>query len=156
MGRVLEKVTDKISDVMTPVSAKLMSVQFIAAISETMQAVMPIILIGSFGCLVAYLDVGPWQSIVTGVPYLVDICGKLQLITLGLFSLYVVIILTYIYASKLNMKESVACIPIAAAVFMMVTPCDWNGVPVEWLGTSGLFSALMIGAMVPRLMQLMI
>ena len=38
----------------------------------------------------------------------------------------------------------------------MVTPCDWNGVPVEWLGTSGLFSALMIGAMVPRLMQLMI
>ena len=51
MGRVLEKVTDKISDVMTPVSAKLMSVQFIAAISEIQcQAVMPIILIGSFGC----------------------------------------------------------------------------------------------------------
>ncbi|XBX08172.1 hypothetical protein QMP26_08820 [Enterocloster clostridioformis] len=59
MGKILGKITDRISDVMTPVSARLMSFQFIAAISETMQAIMPIILIGSFGCLVANLDVGP-------------------------------------------------------------------------------------------------
>lgn len=45
MGKILGKITDRISDVMTPVSARLMSFQFITAISETMQAIMPIILI---------------------------------------------------------------------------------------------------------------
>lgn len=156
MSNILGKVTDKINEKMTPFSAKLMSIQFIAAISETMQAIMPIILIGSFGCLVAYLDVGPWQRIVNSIPYLVDICGKLQLVTLGLFSLYVVVVLTYIYATKLMMKESISCIPISIAVFFMVTPCDWGGIPITWLGTSGLFSALIIGAFVPRLLKLMI
>jgi len=156
MSKALEKITDKISQVLSPLSEKLMSIQFVAAISETMQAIMPVILIGSFGCLIAYLDVGPWQKIVTSIPYLVAVCGKIQLITLGLFSLYVVAILTYIYATKLKMKENVACIPIAIAVFMILTPCGWDGVPVSWLGTSGLFSALIVGALVPKLMQLMI
>lgn len=153
---VLEKITDKISALLTPLSEKLMSVQFISAISQTMQAVMPVILIGSIGCLIAYLDVGPWQDIVTSVPYLVSICDKLQLVTLGLFSLYVVTILTYVYATMLEMKENVACIPISVTVFLMFTPCSWEGVPTTWMGTSGLFSALIIGILVPRLVRWMI
>ena len=153
---VLEKITDKISALLTPLSEKLMSVQFISAISQTMQAVMPVILIGSIGCLIAYLDVGPWQDIVTSVPYLVSICDKLQLVTLGLFSLYVVTILTYVYATMLEMKENVACIPISVTVFLMFTPCSWDGVPTTWMGTSGLFSALIIGILVPRLVRWMI
>lgn len=152
----LEKMTDRLSAVLTPVSDKLMSIQVIAAISQTMQAVMPVILIGSIGCLIAYLDVGPWQKIVTAIPHLVDICGKMQLITLGFFSLYVVVVLTYIYATMLQMKENVACIPVSIAVFLMLTPCSWEGVPTAWMGTSGLFSALIIGALVPRLIKLMI
>ena len=153
---VLERVTDKISVLLTPLSEKLMSVQFISAISQTMQAVMPVILIGSIGCLIAYLDVWKWQQIVTNVPYLVSICDKLQLVTLGLLSLYVVTILTYVYATMLEMKENVACIPISIAVFLMFTPCSWDGVPTTWMGTSGLFSALIIGILVPRLVKWMI
>ncbi len=153
---ILERITDKISVFLTPLSEKLMSVRFISAISQTMQVIMPIVLTGSIGCLIAYLDVGPWQKIVSSIPYLVEICDKLQLVTLGLFSLYVVIVLTYIYATILEMKENIACIPIAVTVFLMLTPCSWEGVPTTWMGTSGLFSALMIGGLVPRLLKLMI
>ncbi len=153
---VLERITDRISVLLTPLSEKLMSVQFISAISQTMQAIMPVILIGSIGCLIAYLDVGPWQKIVTSIPYLVAICDKLQLVTLGLFSLYVVTILTYVYATMLEMKENVACIPISVTVFLMFTPCSWDGVPTTWMGTSGLFSALIIGVLVPKMVKWMI
>lgn len=156
MNGILDKITDQLSKLLTPISEKMMSIQWIQALSETMQAIMPIILVGSFACLIAFLDIGPWQAIVTSIPHVVDICSKVQLITLGLFSLYVVCILTYMMGKKLELKETIACIPISIVVFLVITPCSWNGLPVTWLGTSGLFSAIVIGIGIPYMLNFLI
>lgn len=156
MNKLLDRLTDKLSKVLTPISEKMMSIQWIQALSETMQAIMPVVLVGSFACLIAFLDVGPWQSIVTSIPHLVEICSKVQLITLGLFSLYVVCILTYMMGKKLELKETIACIPISIVAFLIITPCSWDGIPVTWLGTSGLFSAILVGIFVPKILNFLI
>ncbi len=149
----IDRISDKLSGFLGPIGEKMSSIDSLSSISQTMLATTPVILLGSFATLIAYLDVGPWQSIVTSVPHLVEICSTITQFTTGLFSLYVLAIMTYMYGRKIGLKEHVPCIPVAIASFLIITPYTADGLPFEWLGTSGLITALLIGAIVPKFIK---
>lgn len=151
-----EEMVDKLSKILMPVSEKMMGLKFIAAISETMQAVLPVILLGSFALLASSLDIGNYQKIIGMIPNFITICNAIFSVTVGLFSLYVLILLPYMYGRKIELKEHIASIPVAIIVFLLFTPQVAEGIPMEWLGTKGLFSAIIIGIMVPRAIQAML
>lgn len=58
----MEKFANRIERILTPFGAKLQNVTFMQAISESLQATLPILIVGSFATLISSLDVGPWQG----------------------------------------------------------------------------------------------
>ena len=149
--------TEKIADAIMPVAEKMQSFDFVGALSQTMQVILPIIIIGSFACLFAFVDIGPWQAFLGKYPAVQFVCMKIQSLTLSLFALYVLILLPYMYATRLNMKEAVATIPIAIASFLLLTPTElYTSVPAEWLGHKGLISAILISYISVRVTKLCI
>lgn len=79
----MDKFANKIERILTPFGAKLQKVTFMQAISEALQATLPILIVGSFATLISSLDVGPWQGIVKSIPGLLPVCQKITLFTSG-------------------------------------------------------------------------
>lgn len=100
MSETKTNFVDKIADVLTPVAAKMQEMHLISALAETMQAVMPITIIGSFACLAAFLDLGGYQAFLANHPAIMMIAMSIQSLTLSCFALYVLLLLPYLYANK--------------------------------------------------------
>jgi len=149
--------TDKIADFIMPVAEKMQSFDFIAALSQTMQILLPVIITGSFACLFAFLDIGGWQAFLANHKSIQFLFMRVQSLTLSLFALYVLIVLPYMYATKLNMKEALGTVPLTLAAFFILTPTDlYKSIPADWLGHKGLISALLISFAVVRFTKLCI
>lgn len=150
----MERFTEKIADIMTPIAAKLQSMTFISALSQAMQLLMPVIIIGSFACLIAFIDVFGWQDFLADHPSIQFVCMTIQSLTLSLFAFYVLLVLPYMYATALGLKEALATVPLAMATFLLLTPTElYTSIPTEWLGHKGLFSAILVSYVVVRVVK---
>lgn len=144
-------IIDKIADALTPVAAKLQEFHLITALTECMQMNMPVIIVGSFACLIAFLDVGGWQAFLAAHPMIPMVCMSIQSLTLSLLGLYVLLVLPYLYANKLKMAQSVAMIPMTVAAYLLLTPHElYTNLHCEWLGHKGLISVILITFVVVR------
>jgi PTS system cellobiose-specific IIC component len=148
---------DKIGDAIMPVAEKLQSFSFITALSQTMQVLLPVVIIGSFACLFAFLDIGGWQSFMQAHPSIMVACMKIQSVTLSLFGFYVLLVLPYMYATSLNMKQALGTMPLSIAAFLILTPTElYASIPAQWLGHPGLISAIFVSFVVVRVTKLCI
>ncbi|NMC29498.1 MAG: PTS sugar transporter subunit IIC [Pelolinea sp.] len=148
----MEKLMDRIQKLVLPFSEKISSVKYLRALAETMQILMPVTVIGSFACLFAFIDIGPWQAFLAAHPTVAMIFMNTHSLTLACIAFYVVMVLPYRYAEYLGMKESVNMIPLTMAAFLLLTPTQlYTAVPTEWLGFKGMFSAMIIGFLVPKI-----
>lgn len=153
----LDNMTEKLTAVLSPIGEKMMSIKFLAAISDAMQVVISILLIGSFALLITALDIGPWQSIVNGIPGLVPLCNTLNTFSSGLFALWTVATVSYCYSQKIELKEVLPTMIISIIAFFVITPLTAEGaIGLTWLGTQGTIAALIIGGIVPKCMKFLI
>jgi cellobiose PTS system EIIC component len=137
-----------------PVANKINKVKYLSAIGTTFQILLPIILIGSFACLGAFLDIPVWQAFVkkTGLALFFM---TIQSLTLSIIALYMAFLLPYEFAEKLGIK------PVSAALtslmtFLLVTPHElYKAIPTTWLGYSGMFTVLIISWLVPRFCKIL-
>ncbi len=143
------KFTDKIEKVLTPFGAKLQNVMFMQAISESLQATLPILIVGSFTTLIASLDIGPWQNIVQSIPDLVSVCQKITMFTSSGYTLLMLIALAYLYCRKIELKEYISCTALTAAAFLILSEVTDGNVAASALGMKGMILALFIGILVP-------
>ena len=147
----MEKLMDGISRFMEPISDWVHRMKYLNAIAEVMQLLLPIIVIGSFGCLFAFLDIGPWQSFLAAHPVVMNAFMNTQGLTLSIIAFYVVLTLPYLYAKRLEMEEPMAVVPIAVGAFLLLTPVEiYASIPTAWLGHQGMFSAFIIVFLVVR------
>lgn len=145
---------ESFSNKIMPVAEKVSTVKFLKALAETMQAILPVTIIGSFACLFAFIDIGPWQNFLAAHPILPNTFLNIQGLTLNSMSLYVIIILPYLYARQFNLKEGVSCVVLNLAAFLLLTPNEpMMNIPMQWLGSSGLFSAMLISFVVVRIVK---
>ena len=150
----MEKFTDKLSEVLTPIAEKLQTMTFISALSQTMQVLVPITIIGSFACMFAFVDIGGWQMFLANHSVIQNALMNIQSVTLSIFAFYVLLLLPFMYATNLGMKEAAATIPLAIATFFVVTPTElYTSIPMEWLGHKGLLSAMLISYFVVRVVK---
>lgn len=148
----MDKFLEKIQNFVIPFSEKISSVKYLRALAETMQILMPVTVVGSFACLFAFVDIGPWQSFLGANPTVKMIFMNAQSWTLSIIALYVVLILPYRYAEHLGMKESINTVPLAVASFLLLTPTElYTSIPTEWLGHKGMFSAMILGYAIPKI-----
>lgn len=137
-----------------PFAEKVSSIKFLKALAETMQAILPITIVGSFACLFAFIDIGGWQAFLAAHPVLPSTFLTIQSLTLGCISLYTFILLPYLYAKQFEMKESLSCVVLNIAAFLLLTPTElFMNIPEQWLGTSGMFSAMLISFLVVRIVK---
>ena len=106
----MEKFAEKISALVEPVAEWVQKQKFLIALSEAMQTLLPITVIGSFACLFAFLGVDSWQAFLGAHPTLLMGFMNTQSWTLSIIAFYTVIVLPYLYAKKLEMKEPLACV----------------------------------------------
>ena len=150
------KFSDKIEKVLTPLGAKLQNVIFMQAISESLQATLPILIVGSFATLISSLDIGPWQSIVQSIPGLVSVCSKIASFTSSGYTLLMLIALAYLYCRKIDLKEYISCTALAVAVFLILSEVVDGNIASSALGMRGMILALVVGILVPKSVKLML
>lgn len=151
----MQKITEKIAAVMEPLAEKLQSFAFLQALSSTMMILMPITVCGSFGCLLAFIDIGPWTAFLGAHPDVQVFFMNIQSWTLSIISLYTVVVLPIMYGKQLGYKEPVACGIIALAFFLQITPTElYTSIPSAWLGHAGMFSAMLVSWLVVRFCKL--
>lgn len=153
----MNKFMKKLESFLSPIGEFMQKIKALNAIAGAMQAGMSIIIIGSFCTLFTNLDIGPWQSIVKSIPGFVNVCNKISSLTTGGFALFILILLTYMYAQIIGLKESVTSIPVAVAVFFILSPLSKDGnILANSIGMQSLITAIIIGLLVPRCMKFLI
>lgn len=141
---------EKIEKALTPFGAKIQNILFMQAISEALQATLPILIVGSFATLISSLDIGPWQSIVQAIPGLVPVCQKITSFTSSGFTLLMLIALAYLYCQKINLKEYISCTALTVAVFLILSEVADGNIAASALGMRGMILALFVGILVPK------
>ena len=150
----MEKFMDKLGAFIEPVAEWVQKQKFLLALSEAMQALLPITVVGSFACLFAFLDIGGYQAFI-GNTILPMVFMNTQSWTLSIIALYTVIALSYLYAKKLELEEPLSVVPLALAAFLLVTPTElYTAIPSAWLGHKGMFTAFLVVALVVRFVKL--
>lgn len=151
----MEKIVEKISKFIEPVSEWFGKMKLLQAIAETMQVLLPIIVIGSFACLFAFVDIGGWQTFLANTPVLSMLFMNAQSWTLSIISMYVVIVLPYLYAKRLEIEEPLAVVALNVAAFLLVTPTElYTAIPSAWLGHTGMFTAFIVTFLVVRIIKI--
>lgn len=147
---IMNNLMEKLQNIMVPIGSKLAKIKFVSAIASSMQAAMPILIIGSFCTLFTNLDIGPWQSIIQSIPGFVSTCNKISSMTMGAFSLLVLIILTYQYSRLIELKEDIVTVPIAVVVLFIISPVSEAGdILANTVGMQALICTLLVGILVP-------
>lgn len=151
----MEKFIEKLQKRLMPLADKLSNNMFMSSLGQTFQLLLPIIMIGSFAVLGAFLDIPAWQSFVTATGLQV-ILMTIQSLTLSIIALYVVLVLPFQYAQKLKINPVTATI-LSLMAFLLLTPHElYTAIPTEWLDFSGLFGAMIVGGLVPRFIKLLL
>lgn len=145
---------DKFAEKLMPMAEKVSNVKFLKALAETMQAILPVTIVGSFACLFAFINIKPWQDFLAANPAISGMFLTIQSLTLGCISLYVVILLPLMYARKFDLKEQISCVILNLAAFLILTPTElFMNIPEQWLGASGMFSAMIISFLTVRIVK---
>lgn len=150
----MEKLMEKISGFVEPLAEWVHKMKFLNALAEAMQVLLPITVIGSFACLFAFIDLGPWQAFLAANPMILTAFMNAQSWTLSSIAFYVVLVLPYLYAKRLEMKEPLSCVPLAIAAFLLLTPTQlYTAIPADWLGHKGMFTAFLVVYLVVRFVK---
>lgn len=149
-----EKITNLFNR-MNPWFDKLGSNPYLQAISGAMMATLGPLFIGSMAVLLVVL-----MSMVPALAKLdklTELLSKVNTMTLGSLAIYIAILIAYHLVKKLDENED----PISASIisllsFLIITPLgkmadDSMGIPTNWLGAQGVFSALIVGIISTRL-----
>ena len=148
----MEKLMEVLQAKLMPFANTLASNKFLNALGQTFQILLPIIMIGSFAALGAFLNIEFWQSFIANTG-LNMILMNTQSMTLSIIAFYVVIVLPYQYAQKLNVNPISAAV-VSVMAFLILTPTQlYTAIPTQWLGYPGLFGAMFVGGLVPILIK---
>jgi PTS system cellobiose-specific IIC component len=151
----MEKFIASLQKALMPVANKISGNKFMGALGRTFQLLLPVIMIGSFACLGAFLDIPAWQNFVTSTG-LQFILMTIQSLTLSIIALYVVIVLSYQYGQQMELNPASSSV-ISLMAFLFVTPHElYTSIPTQWLGYTGLFGAIFIALVVPRFIGMLI
>lgn len=155
IGR-MDKFAKKVETIMSPIGEKLQKLDFLQAISESLQATLPILIVGSFATLISSLDIGPWQQIVISIPGLVDICTKISMFTSNGYTLLMLVALGFLYSRRIELKESVSTAALTVAVFLILSEVVDGNLAGTSIGMRGMILALVIGIIVPKSVRFML
>ena len=95
----MDKLINVLEKKLMPIANKISSIKFLNALGKSFQLLLPIIIIGSFACLGAYIDIPAWTSFIEATG-LVNIFNTLFFVTMKLIGFYLLLVLPYQYGKE--------------------------------------------------------
>lgn len=146
---------EKFLDKLIAISAKFAQNSVLNIIQGAFMMLMPITMIGGFTALFNGLGIEPYQAFIasTGIK---TVLSTIYQWTIGMFGVYVAFLVAYQFAKVHRCAKSDISVGLTSLVcFLIVTPYvipeepyAAASLPVSWLGSSGLFTAIIIGFVV--------
>lgn len=144
------------TDKMQEVIAKVQRSDFLQSMMQGMMSTLPATIIGSFATLLNSINIPAYQAFLqkTGISNLLNIA---VLCTTNIIALIIAMGVAGAYAKKKGVKESNQVSFVGLVAFLILTPFnttydDWGQavsmIPTQWLGSSGMFSAIIVGTVV--------
>lgn len=149
---------EKIQEKLQPMTEKISKNRYLNALMGGMLAALPATIIGSIATLLKTLPIASYQNFITSN----GIDAYLQLpvtFTTNILALLFVVSITYSFVESFDLKGVVPSL-LALISFLILTPLEastnaWGQavslVPMDWLGATGVFSAIIVAFVVGRL-----
>ena len=159
----MDKFTSFLEEKLGPVALKVQGNKSMQAIMSGFMTILPITIMGAIFTLLGALNWAPYQSLITSTG-LKTIFGFIPGITTNMLALYVSFGIGKALAENLGYKKEATPIGfITLFVFILMIPLGVSGtsasgevvsignaLTTSWLGSTGLFTAIVLGLIVPR------
>lgn len=155
---------EKLQNVLIPFSLKVNNSKILKGISGGFSAMLPVVMVGAIFTLLASLNIAPYQSFITSIG-LKPLLAIPQDFTTNMISVYAVFLIAKAEAAVLGMDErdSLASGIMALMAFLIMIPLGVSGADPEtgvvvnvaaavnttFLGSAGLFTAMIVGILFP-------
>ena len=165
----MNNLTGLIEKYFIPVAGKVSKNKYLKAITNGFTLLLPIIMIGAIFTLLANLQIAPYQSFVKAV-HLKEIFAFAPQVTTDMLAVYAVFLIGKALAEQFEFDDNVSTIVGALSLFsfMVLIPLGVSGkaeksqeivsvagaVPTTYLGAAGLFTAMIVGLLVPSVYQI--
>lgn len=162
---------EKIQDFLIPLADKVNRNKVLKGISGGFSAMLPIIMVGAIFTLLTALNIGPYQDFIQAVG-LKQIFAIPSSFTTGLIAIYAAFLIAYTEGKLLDMDmaDAISTGLITLMFFLILTPLGVTGMDSDsgvtvtvsnaldtsYFGSKGLFTAMILGIVVPRLHNLFI
>ncbi len=153
---------DSVVDRFQLVATNIQENRYVKAISNGFMSTLAVLMFGAICALIVGFPVPGWTDWVRATPF----GAALQLgndVSIGLLALYVVVSISYRLAREFD-KDALGAVVISLLAFAMVLPMSTvftpdsgdpitvtGVIPVEWLGSKGVFSALIVAIVATRI-----
>ncbi|MDK2968457.1 PTS transporter subunit EIIC [Lacrimispora sp.] len=167
----MNNLTGLIEKYFVPMAGRLSKNKYLKAISNGFSVLLPITMIGAIFTLLANLQIAPYQSLITAV-HLKEIFGFAPKVTTDMLAVYAVFLIGKALAEQYDFDDNVSTIVGALSLFsfLVLIPLGVSGkaeksqeivsiaraIPTTYLGAAGLFTAMIIGLLVPFIYQVFI
>lgn len=147
----MDNFTEKLQKVLVPFSQKISTNKVLKGISNGFAAMLPITMVGAMFTLLANLNIGPYQKLITnlGLKSLFAIPANY---TTNMIALYAVFLIGRAEATVIGMKgeDAIASGLMSLMFFLILIPLgEGSTVGLTFLGAAGLFTAMIVGICIP-------
>lgn len=142
---------EKFLDKLIAISSKFAQNRVLNVIQGSFMLLMPITMLGGFAALFKGIGIDAYQNFITSVG-IADILGTIYQWTIGMFGVYIAFLVAYQFARTFKCSRSEMAVGLTSLVcFLIVTPFVTpeepyapSMLPTNWLGSSGMFTAIII------------
>lgn len=166
----MDKFTAMLEKYLIPLANKLSQNRYLGAISDGFAYFLPMTMVGAIFTLLANLQIGPYQAFVTatGLKTILSFAPK---VTTDMMAVYAAFLIGKACTEKLEMEKDATIVGcISLFVFLLLIPLGVSQTAAEskelvvitgalstgFLGSAGLFSAMILGLVVPTIYKFFI
>lgn len=148
----MEKFTQFMQEKIGPTAMKLSSSDLISIVSRAFGMIMGVVMGGAFFTLINSLNIGPFQDFLTSTglkPFL----GVVEKFSSGFMGLYIAFAVGYSFMQVKKLEaQAIGAGLCSIMAFLIVTPLttieEIQYLSFDWLGTSGIFTGIIMGFIV--------
>lgn len=165
----MDKLTAFLEKFLIPIAEKLSGNKYLGAISNGFSALLPITMVGAIFTLLANLQIPAYQTFIASIG-LKTIFSFVPTVTTDMLAVYTSFLVGKACADKLDLDKDATIVgSITLFVFLLLIPLGVSGatasgepfslaaaLSTQYLGSAGLFSAMILGLVVPTIYNIFI
>ena len=147
--------TEKLSQGLMTFATKIQQNKYISAISNGLLSTLPLMMVGAIGSIINSLGIPALQDFLvsSGLKTIVSLPAEVGNNMVALFASFAI---AYRYAQS-DKKDALTAGVLSLMAFLFITPLQYSetgsvtGIPSQWLGSAGLFVAMIVGILTSKL-----